>query len=113
MDRAESASQPGPAEHREHLPETVAAAATLLMEGLLFQDKMAIANMSADEVGDAITDLFDLTRTSFGLDVGNQALLRSCAGEAGHAIEHADDAAAFILARLVRELKEKYRLKSV
>ncbi len=113
VDGAATPSQGNPGPRREGVPETVAAAVSFLMAELPMRDKMAIANMSVEEVGDATPDLFDQIRVSFDLDAGNPALLRSCAAEAGGAIEHAEDAAAFLLACLVRELRKVYRLKSV
>ena len=95
------------------LPQTVDAAVAILIEELCMQDKAAIANTRTEEVGEATMGLADHIRTAFGLEAGNEALLQSCAQEAGSESVHPDDAAAAILARLVRELMKTHRLSTI
>ena len=84
-----------------------------MIDELPLKDKVAIANASAEEVGELTIGLFNGIRNAFGLESDKQALWRSCSKEAGREIEHPDDAAAVILARLVGELVNTHKLSSV
>ena len=94
-------------------PSTVQEAVEILIDELSLRDKAAIANASNEEVGELTIDLAHSIRDAFGLGSGNQALLASCAKDAGCAIEHPDDASAVILARLVMDLVKTHKLNSV
>ena len=98
---------------RSALPATVEEAVKILIDELPLKDKVAIANASAEAVGELTIDLVNVIRNAFGLSSGNQALVRSCAKETGGEIAHPDDAAAVIMARLVLALAKTHKLRSV
>ena len=91
---------PSPAEVGE-APNTVSEAVAMLLKSLSREAQAAIADMDAEEVGEATIGLGDYIREAYGLETDNQALYRSCSDEAGCEISHPDDAAAIILARLI------------
>ena len=95
------------------LPTTVAEAVQILIEELPLKEKAAIANASAEEVGDLTIDLINHVRHLFGLETINSALWQSCAKESGVVITHPDDASAVIIARLVTELVKTHKMNSV
>ena len=95
------------------LPSTVEEAVQILIEELPLKEKAAIANASAEEVGELTISLVPVIRHAFGLESGNHALWRSCSREAGCAIEHPEDASALILARLVMALAKTHKLSPV
>ena len=94
------------------LPTTVEEAVNILIEELPLKEKAAIANASAEEVGELTIDLINHVRNRFGLVSANTALWRSCSKEAGSEIAHPDDASAAIVARLVRELVKTHKINS-
>jgi hypothetical protein len=105
--------QEQPAIEKKPLPTTVAAAVDHLVEVLSLKDKVAIANMSADELGELNLSLGNYIRNSLGLWAGNKSLLWSCAKDAGKAIEHPDDASAIIIARLALALEKTHKLRPI
>ncbi len=95
---------PSPAEVGEDAPHTVSVAVAMLLKSLSPEAQAAITDMDAEEIGEATIGLGDYIRKAYGLETDNQALFRSCSDEAGCEISHPDDAAAIILARLIRVL---------
>ena len=83
------------------------------MDELSLRDKVAIANMNADEVENLHFGLGMFIRNRFGFWEGNPRLLLDCAEDAGRPIEYADEASAVIIGRLALELERKHKLRSV
>lgn len=83
------------------------------MDELSLRDKVAIANMDADEVGELHFSLGKFIRNRFGFWEGNPQLLLDCAEDAGRPIEYADQASAVIISRLALELEKTHRLSDV
>ena len=109
-------AQPGillPLKGRDSLPKTAAEAVERLIDEMPLEDQVAIANMTADVVGELTIDLGHTIRNVFGLGKENKELLLSCSRESACEIEHPDDASAFILARLCMALIKTHKLKSV
>lgn len=100
------------ADARKIRPQTVDATVEILIEELPLLDRVAMANLGADDVGELTSGFIDYVRDAFGLGSGNNALLLSCSEEAGFEIEHPDDASAIILARLVMALVKTHKASS-
>ncbi len=105
--------QEQPAVEKKPLPKTVEEAVEHLIEVLPLKDKVTIANMSADEVGELNLSLGNYIRNSFGLWSGNDELMLSCTKAARRKILHEDEASAVILARLALELEKTHKLRTV
>ena len=105
--------QDQPAPEKRPLPTSVAEAVVCLVEVLSLKDKVSIANMSADEIGDLNQTLGNYIRNAFGLWSGNERLMWSCAKEAGRKVSREDEASAVILGRLALELEKTHKLRSV
>ena len=97
-----------PADAGKVMPQTADAAVKLLMKDMPAEQKATIMKMRADDAGEAASDLIEQIRDTFDL-AADSALLLACAREAGYAIEHPEDAAAVILARLVMTLIKEHR----
>lgn len=106
-------SQEVPVAEKKPLPGTVRQAVEYLIEVLPLKDRVAIANMSADEIGELNFTLGNYIRNSFGLWSGNDSLLWSCAKEAGRRIVREDDASAVILAGLALALEKTHKLRKM
>jgi hypothetical protein len=83
------------------------------MELLELKDKVAIANMNADEAADLNLTLGNFIRNSFGLWADNQDLMQSCSQAAGRKIAHQDAASAVIIEKLASELAQTHKLRKV
>jgi hypothetical protein len=105
--------QSPPAEEKKPLPRNVEAAVAYLTDVLSLKDKVTIANMSADEIGDLNQTLGNYIRNAFGLWSGNDRLMWSCTKEAGRQVSKVDEASAIILGRLALELEKTHKLRSV
>jgi hypothetical protein len=105
--------QEAPAAEKKPLPRSVAEAVAYLIEVLSLKDKVAIANMSADEVHELNQTLGNYIRNAFGLWAGNDHLLWSCTKEAGRKVFKEDDASAVILGALALELEKTHKLRKV
>ena len=106
-------AQPPLAAEKKPLPQNVETAVAYLMEVLSLKDKVTIANMSADEIGDLNQTLGNYVRNAFGLWSGNEHLMWSCTREAGRRIVQEEDASAVILGRLALELEKSHKLRPV
>ena len=102
-----------PAFYRIPIPKTVEEAVQILMKELSLKDKVAIANMNADEVEDLHFGLGMFIRNRFGFWEGNPRLLLDCAEDAGKRIEDADVASAVIIGRLALELERTHKLRKI
>jgi hypothetical protein len=96
--------------YRIPIPKTVDEAMQILMDELSLRDKVAIANMNADEVGELHLSFGKFIRNRFGFWEGNPQLLLDCAEDAGQSIQHADEASAVIIGRLALELEKSHKL---
>ncbi len=94
-------------------PQTVAEAVEHLIEKLPLRDKVQIANMSADEVGELNLSLGNYIRNKFDLWSGNDKLKWSCSREAGRKIQNPDQASAIIISRLALELEKTHKLRTL
>ena len=83
------------------------------MDELSLRDKVAIANMNADELEDLHIGLGKFVRNRFGFWEGDPRLLLDCAEDAGQDIQHADEASAVFIVRLVLELEKTHKLRCV
>ncbi len=92
-------------------PRTLDEAVDLLLNALSQDEQAILAEMGIDEIGEATIGLDAHIRKSFGLEAGNRALYRSCSDAAGYEVVHPDDAAAEILAGLVRRLAARRAAK--
>ncbi len=99
--------------YRTPIPITVEEAVQILIDELPMREKAAIANMDADEVGELHFSLGRLIRNRFGFWEGNPQLLLDCAEHAGHDIQYADEASAFIIGRLALELEKSHKLRTI
>jgi hypothetical protein len=106
-------AQDHPAPEKKPLPESVEEAVGYLVDVLSLKDKVSIANMSADEVGELNQTLGNYIRNAFGLWSGNARLMWSCTKEAGRQVDREDEASAIILGRLALELEKTHKLRSV
>lgn len=91
------------------MPQSVDAAVKILMKDLPPEEKATIMKLRADEVGEVTNHLIDQIRNSFDLEANDNTLLLACSREAGYTIEHPEDAAAVILARLVMTLVNEHK----
>jgi len=98
---------------KKPLPRSVEEAVAQLIEVLSLKDKVTIANMSADEVGELNQTLGNYIRNAFGLWSGNEHLMWSCTREAGRKVLKEDDASSVILGRLALELEKTHKLRRV
>lgn len=105
--------QEQPPPEKKPLPRSVEEAVAHLIEVLSLKDKVTIANMSADEVGDLNQTLGNYIRNAFGLWSGNEHLMWSCTKEAGRKALKKDEASAIILGRLALELEKTHKLRPV
>ena len=106
-----SAQRPYPKDDKA-LPQTVAQAVQILVAELSLKDKLSIAHMNVDEIGESAHRLINYVQDTFALKSGNKELLWSCSNDAGREIEHPEDASAIILARLVVELVKIHKLSA-
>jgi len=113
LSREEYLRHEPPAGAGKAMPQTVEEAVQILMKELSLKDKVAIANVSADDVGELTSGFVNDIRNAFDLGADNKVLLSSCSKEAGFTIEHPDDAAVIILARLVMALVKTHKLGPV
>lgn len=88
-------------------PQTIDGAVDMLLNSLSREEQAVLADMGIDEIGEATIGLVAQIRKAFGLEAGNRALYRSCSDKAGYEIVHPDDAAAEILAGLMRRLSAR------
>ncbi len=95
------------------IPKTLEDAVQMLIAELSLKDKLSVAHMSVEEIGESALCLINYIRDAFHLESGNNELLRSCSKDAGCDAEHPDDAAAIILARLVIKLEKMHNLRAV
>mgnify|MGYP001553484648 CR=1 FL=1 len=99
--------------YRIPIPKTVKEAVQILMDELPMRDKVAIANMNAEEIQDLHFSLGKFIRNRFGFWEGNPQLLMDCAEDAGRDIQYADEASAVIIGKLAFDLERTHRLRSV
>lgn len=95
------------------LPQTVAQAVQILVAELSLRDKLSIAHMGVEEIGESAHRLINYVQDTLALKSGNKELLWSCSKDADREIEHPEDASAIILARLVVELVKIHKLSAV
>jgi hypothetical protein len=106
-------AQDQPAPEKKPLPASVEEAVGYLIDVLSLKDKVSIANMSADEVGELNQTLGNYIRNAFGLWSGNKRLMWSCTKEAGRQVDREDEASAIILGRLALDLEKTHKLRPV
>lgn len=94
-------------------PATVMECIEILTGQLSFKDRVAIANMSPDEIADLNLGNGSFIQETFGLLSGNDELLQDCAQEADRQYLSPEEASVVILARLGLELQKTHKLRKV
>jgi hypothetical protein len=94
-------------------PRNVAEAVELLSNHLPLKDKTTIANMSQTELPVIQARLAGYILNNFGLQSGNQELMKSCRSESKETFQHKDDAVTVIISALWQELQKTHKLRVV
>lgn len=102
-----------PERPRIDLPQSVGDAVERLKEILSLKDRSLLANMQPDELSHLNSGLGEYIKQNFGLYVGNEPLMDSCASAGGVAKPMADEACAIILRFLWEELRKTHKLRVV
>jgi len=93
-------------------PKTVDEAIEKLISEMSLKDKVTLANMSPEELGNLQKSLGKYIRDKFRLSKNDQ-LIASCRSISDTAIKNSDDASAAIINALYRKLNETHKLKIV
>ena len=113
LGKEEYPEQERPATERKPQPKTVEEAVEHLIDVLPLKDKVSIANMRADKVGELNLSIGNYILNSFGLWSGNDQRMWSCTKEARRKILHEDEASAIIITRLALELEVSHKLDDI
>lgn len=98
--------------HADH-PQTVGEAVKRLKTTLSLKDRSLLANMQPDELSHLNSGLGEYIKQNFGLYVGNEALMLSCAAVGRVAKPLADEASAIILRVLWEDLRKTHKLRVI
>ncbi len=95
------------------LPKTVKEAVYFLVEAMPLKDRVAIANMTADQLESLNIGLGKFIRRRFRLSGENPPLAADCSRIAGRIILDPMEASAIILSILAQELEKTHRLRKL
>jgi hypothetical protein len=94
-------------------PRNVAEAVELLSNRLPLKDKATVANMSQTELPAIQASLAGYILNNFGLQSGNQELMKSCRSESKETFQQEEDAVTVIITALWQELQKTHKLRVV
>ncbi len=94
-------------------PRSVEEAVQRLKAILSLKDRSLLANMQPDELSHLNSGLGEYIKQNFGLYVGNEPLMQSCAAVGRVAKPLADEACAIILRVLWEDLRKTHKLRVI
>ena len=94
-------------------PRNVTEAVELLSKRLPLKDKTIVANMSQTELPVIQASLTGYILSNFGLQSGNQELMKSCQSESEETFQQEEDAVTVIITALWQELQRTHKLRVV
>ena len=94
-------------------PKTVEEAIDRLISELPLKDRMAIANMTAEEASSLNYTIGTYVRDAFGLAEGNDALMISCRLVSKKGVPDEDHASMVIVSELWKKLQATHKLRAV
>ena len=98
--------------HSDH-PRSVQEAVQRLKDTLSLKDRSLLANMQPDELSHLNSGLGEYIKQNFGLYVGNEPLMQSCASLGRVEKPLADEACAIILRVLWEDLRMTHKLRII
>jgi hypothetical protein len=101
----------GPSTTLRDLPRTLDDAVARLVQLLSLKDKVAIANMGADEIAGLRRTLGRYIQKQFGLWDGNHQLVQSCMQTANRSHLADEEIAALIIDHFAQKLKETHVIR--
>lgn len=94
-------------------PETLAEAVEILRVNMNMNEEFFLAYMDAQELADLHLSLGPDIRDDFGLNAGNEALVRSCREFSGQKDLPAEDASMVILRCLWQRVRKENRVEDL
>ena len=95
------------------LTKSVSEAVDLLIPVMSLKDRTRIASMDEGDLIDLHFSLGAYVRNEFGLWSGNDDLLNDCRQMSGITFMNPDDAAAFIIGELWKQLRKTHQLRII
>jgi hypothetical protein len=95
------------------LPGTIFEAVERLISDLTLKDKVKIAHLNENDLGELDFSLGAYIKNEFGLQMGNEELLESCLLLSGQDEINEDEVVSLIVKELWKKLKKSHRLRLV